>query len=83
MVAGFETDVDATFDAVLGRFAPTGKLPLTLPASEDAIRVDENGVCASPNDVPGYDKETYMDGAPYVYSDTDGNRYELGHGLTW
>ena len=83
ILAGFETDEDALLEAALGVFAPTGKLPLTLPASDDAIAVDENGICASPNDVPGYDKERYMDGRPYVYTDADGNRYQLGHGLTY
>lgn len=83
LLAGYETNEDATLAAVLGEFAPTGKLPLTLPASDEAIAVDENGICASPNDVPGYDKEKYMDGRPYVYTDSDGNRYQLGHGLSW
>lgn len=83
ILAGFETDEDALLEAALGVFAPTGKLPLTLPVSDDAIAVDESGLCASPNDVPGYDKERYMDGRPYVYTDADGNRYQLGHGLTY
>ena len=56
-------------------------MPLTFPIDNAAIAVDEHGICASPNDVPGYDKERYMDGRPYVYTDSDGNRYQLGHGL--
>ena len=65
------------------RFAPTGRLPLTFPIDNDAIAVDDQGLCASPNDVPGYDKESYMEGRPYVYVDSDGNRYRLGHGLRY
>ena len=62
---------------------PTGRLPLTFPIDDAAIAVDEHGRCASPNDVPGYAKERYMEGRPYVYVDSDGNRYELGHGLRY
>jgi beta-glucosidase len=82
VVAGFDTRTETLFDAIVGTFAPSGRLPLTFPIDNAAIAVDENGICASPNDVPGYDKERYMDGRPYVYLDTDGNRYVLGHGLT-
>ena len=48
-----------------------------------AMMCNEHGICASPNDVPGYDKEAYMGGRPYVYVDTDGNQYRLGHGLSY
>jgi beta-glucosidase len=82
LVAGFDTRTETVFDAIVGGFAPTGRLPLTFPIDDAAIAVDELGRCASPNDVPGYDKERYMDGRPYVYIDGDGNRYQLGHGLT-
>ena len=34
-----------------------------------------------PNDVPGYAEEQHLDGRVYV--DADGNRYQLGHGLSW
>ena len=83
LVAGFDTRNEVLFDAIVGTFAPTGRLPLTFPIDNAAIAVDEHGLCASPNDVPGYDKERYMGGRPYVYTDSDGNRYQLGHGLTW
>ena len=59
-------------------------MPITLPGSDAAIAVDENGVCASPNDVPGYDKAKYMkDGLTYAYRDSDGNEYLYGFGLTY
>ncbi len=83
LLAGFDTRTEALFDVIVGAFAPTGQLPLTFPADNDAIAVDADGVCASPNDVPGYDKESYMDGRRYVYVDADGNRYRLGHGLRY
>ncbi|MGN0251966.1 MAG: hypothetical protein ACI4EH_11495, partial [Oliverpabstia sp.] len=38
--------------------------------------LDENGICASPNDVSGYDKAKYMkDGLNYAYKDAAGNEY--------
>lgn len=83
LLVGFDTDRDVLVDAALGEFAPTGKLPITFPADADAIAVDEDGRCASPNDVPGFAKEQHMDGRAYVYVDADGNRYQLGHGLSW
>jgi beta-glucosidase len=83
LLAGFDTRWEAIFDVVVGSFAPTGRLPLTFPIDNDAIAVNDEGRCASPNDVPGYDKESYMDGRPYVYVDRDGNRYRLGHGLRY
>jgi beta-glucosidase len=82
LLVGFDTDRDVLVDAVLGEFAPTGKLPITFPIDAAALAVDEDGRCASPNDVPGFAKEQHMDGRPYVYVDTDGNRYALGHGVT-
>lgn len=81
LVAGFDTRRDVVFDAICGAFTPSGHLPLTLPASEAAVAVDEDGICASPNDVPGYAKEQHMDGVPYVYADAAGNRYVSGFGL--
>ena len=47
-------------DVHFGRCAPTGRLPVTLPRSAEVLAVDANGVCASPNDVPGYDKDLYI-----------------------
>ena len=83
LLVGFDTDRGVLVDAALGEFAPTGRLPITFPADAAAIAVDEEGRCASPNDVPGFAKEQHMDGRAYVYVDADGNRYELGHGLSW
>ena len=83
LLIGFDTRYETMVEAALGGFAPTGRLPITFPIDASAIAVDENGVCASPNDVPGFAKEQHMDGRPYVYVDADGNRYQLGHGLEY
>ncbi|ACU85835.1 beta-glucosidase-like glycosyl hydrolase [Brachybacterium faecium DSM 4810] len=83
LLMGFDTDDAIMVEAIFGGFSPTGTLPITFPIDADAIAVDEQGRCASPNDVPGFAKEQHMDGRPYVYVDADGNRYRLGHGLTY
>lgn len=88
--AGFDTYVSAVLDVVFGRFAPVGKLPLTLPRNDEVLAVGSDGVCVSPNDVPGYDKDLYMpdflkdeNGKAYAYRDSQGNYYELGFGLKY
>jgi hypothetical protein len=69
---------------ILSKMAePRARLPLTFPLDNAAIAVDEKGICASPNDVPGFGKEKFMDGRPYVYVDSDGNRYRSGFGLSY
>lgn len=84
LIAGYDTFYKAQFEVMAGKSQPVGVLPLTLPASEEVIRVDENGNCVSRNDVPGYDKDKYMpEGLQYAYKDCDGNVYKLGHGLTY
>jgi beta-glucosidase len=84
LVAGYDTFYKPQFEVLAGNFQPVGVLPLTLPASEAVIAVDENGNCVSRNDVPGYDKDKYMpEGLQYAYKDSDGNIYKLGHGLSY
>ncbi len=90
LTAGFETYPAATLDVMFGRFDPVGKLPITLPKGDEVLAVDENGVCVSPNDVPGYDKDQYMpdclkdeNGKAYAYRDAAGNYYELNFGLSY
>ena len=75
---------------MLGKFAPVGKLPITFPRGDEVLAVDKNGVCISPNDVPGYDKDLYMpthlkdeNGKAYAYRDAAGNYYELNFGLNY
>lgn len=90
LTAGFDTYPSATLDVIFGRFAPTGKLPITLPRGDEVLAVNAEGVCASPNDVPGYDKDLYMpdslkdeNGKAYAYRDAAGNYYELNFGLSY
>ncbi len=88
LTAGFETYPAATLDVMFGRYNPTGKLPITLPKGDEVLAVNADGVCISPNDVPGYDKDQYMpsgmkdeNGKAYAYRDAAGNYYELNFGL--
>ncbi|MFL6562746.1 MAG: hypothetical protein ACJ8MO_42450 [Bacillus sp. (in: firmicutes)] len=84
LIANYDTYYKAQFEVIAGNSSPVGVLPLTLPASEAVIAVDEKGDCVSRNDVPGYDKDKYMpEGLQYAYKDSDGNIYKLGHGLTY
>ncbi len=84
LVAGYDTFFNAQLEVLAGSHAPTGVLPLTLPANEEVIAVYQNGECVSRNDVPGYDKDKYMpNGLQYAYKDSDGNVYTLGHGLNY
>ena len=53
---------------ITGAFRPSGRLPLSLPAGEAVIAVDENGRCVSPNDVPGFAKDDHLpEGMSYAY----------------
>ncbi|MGN0158510.1 MAG: glycoside hydrolase family 3 protein, partial [Brotaphodocola sp.] len=88
LLAGFDTFTDATMDAILGEYTPTGRMPITLPKDDSVIAVDEEGHCISPNDIPGFAKDEYMpdnmkdeNGKAYAYRDSDGNYYELNFGL--
>lgn len=90
LTVGFDTYPSATMDVFFGRFAPTGKLPVTLPRGDEVLAVNADGVCISPNDVPGYDKDQYIpdslkdeNGKAYAYRDAAGNYYELNFGLTY
>lgn len=90
LLAGFDTYPAATLDVIFGRFAPVGKMPITLPKDDSVLAVNADGVCISPNDVPGYDKDQYMpdemkdeNGKAYAYRDAVGNYYELGFGLVY
>ncbi|MGN0643726.1 glycoside hydrolase family 3 protein [Gemmiger sp.] len=86
----------AQMDVIAGDFNPTGKLSLTMVSCPEVIAITEKEidgvmreVCASPNDVPGYDKDQYIDpailakvkGGSYAYCDADGNYYRSGFGL--
>ena len=88
----------AQVDVISGDFAPTGRLSLTMVSDPAVIAITEQEIdgvvreiCASPNDVPGYDKDLYIDpailagvrGGSYAYCDADGNYYRSGFGLNY
>ena len=90
LTLGYDTYVSATLDVYFGRFAPVGKLPITMPRGDEVIAVNADGICVSPNDVPGYDKDLYMPDSlkdenkkAYAYRDAAGNYYEMNFGLTY
>ena len=90
LLAGFDTYPRATLDVIFGTFSPVGRLPITLPKDDSVLAVNKQGVCVSPNDVPGYDKDVYMpecmkdeNGKAYAYRDRAGNYYELNFGLSY
>ena len=98
--ASLSNAYSAQVDVIVGNYNPTGKLSVTMPSCEAVIALtevrDADGnllyeECASPNDVPGYDKDQYI--APevlaqspsgsYIYKDADGNSYVSGFGLSY
>ena len=90
LTVGYDTYPSAVLDVVFGRFSPVGKLPITFPRGDEVLAVNADGVCISPNDVPGYDKDQYMpdelkdeNGKAYAYRDAAGNYYEMNFGLTY
>ena len=73
-------------------------MSLTMISSLDVIAIEEKEIdgvvreiCVSPNDVPGYDKDQYIDpeilakvkGGSFAYCDEDGNYYRAGFGLKY
>ena len=90
LTAGFDTYPSAVIDVMTGEFKPVGKLPVTLPRGDEVLRVNKDGVCISPNDVAGYDKDKYIqdslkdeNGKAYAYCDAAGNYYELNFSLSY
>ena len=99
LIAHFGVAQKPQMDIVTGVYAPTGKMPITMVSCNEVIAVEtktlEDGtvaeICVSPNDVPGYDKDQYIDpailakvkGGSYAYCDEDGNYYRSGFGLRY
>jgi len=46
-----------------------------ISCSDDMLAVDADGVCISPNDVSGYDKDKHMpdNGTAYAHRDANGS----------
>ena len=98
LLGTFSTSDSAIAQVAAGKYAPTGKLPITMVADASVIALVETDldgeiwdVCVSPNDVPGYAKDQHMSadvlaGSPsgsYAYKDADGNSYVSGFGLSY
>ena len=94
----FGNTANAIVDVVKGAYKPTGKLPITMVAHASVIALETTQfagstweVCVSPNDVPGYVKDQYMDAevlaaspsGSYAYKDANNNFYVSGFGLTY
>jgi beta-glucosidase len=71
LVATFDVKAEALLDVVRGRFKPTGRLPLTIPADQAAV--DRNAP-----DVPGY-----AEAFDYAYTNRAKDRYVFGFGLSY
>jgi beta-glucosidase len=71
VVATFDVKTEAVWDVVRGRFNPTGKLPISLPADQAAVE-------ANASDVPGY-----AENFDYSYVNRAGDTYEFGFGLSY
>lgn len=63
LLGSFGTSAQARMDVITGNYMATGKLPVTMVSCNEVIAVDDNRICASPNGVPGYDKDQYIDAA--------------------
>ena len=90
LTVGYDTYPSAILDVYFGKFSPIGKLPITMPRSNEVLAVNQDGVCVSPNDIPGYKKDEYMpeklkdeNGKAYAYRDENRNYYEMNFGLTY
>ena len=70
VVGTFGVLTDALVDLLRGLVPPTGRLPYTIPADQDAV-------LAKRSDIPGH-----AEGDGYAYTDATGARYTFGHGLT-
>ncbi len=71
VIGTFGVKTEALMDVIRGKFNPSGKLPLTIPAGPEALAIDRM-------DVPGFDE------APsYVYQAKSGDKYGYDFGLTY
>jgi len=71
VIATFDVKTESLWDAIRGRFNPTGKLPMSLPA-------DQAAVDANAPDVPGY-----AESFDYSYTNAAGDDYVFGFGLSY
>lgn len=67
----FDVKAEALLDVVRGRFDPVGKLPITIPANQEAV--DNNA-----SDVPGFAEDF-----DYAYQNGADDKYTTGFGLSY
>lgn len=71
VVATYSIKAEALLDVLRGRFNPTGKLPITIPANQEAVEKNAS-------DVPGYAEKF-----DYTYTNAVGDDYTFGFGLSY
>lgn len=71
VVATYNVKGEALLDVLRGRFNPTGKLPITIPANQEAV-------AKNASDVPGYAEKF-----DYTYTNEAGDDYTFGFGLSY
>jgi len=71
VIATYSVKSEALLDVLRGRFNPTGKLPITIPANQEAVEKNAS-------DVPGY-----AENFDYTYTNTVGDDYTFGFGLSY
>ena len=70
VIGTFGVLTDALVDLLRGLTPPSGRLPYTIPADQDAV-------LAKRSDIPGHAEDE-----GYAYTDATGARYAFGYGLT-
>nr|WP_106780215.1 glycoside hydrolase family 3 N-terminal domain-containing protein [Lysinibacillus timonensis] len=71
LIATFGVKPESLVDVLRGKYNPTGRLPFTLPANQEALN-NEAG------DVPGFREDS-----SYIFQDEHGAKYQYGFGLSY
>ena len=71
VIATFGVKTEALIDVIRGRFNPVGKLPITIPANQQAVD-NEKG------DTPGFREDP-----SYAYRAKSGDAYRYNFGLSY